>query len=250
MKSIKVVLLLVVLLAVLGGYFFLGDLLGRAAVVAINKYGPPLTGTEVTLGSAHLSPLSGGGWLRQLFVGNPAGFQTAKAFSVGEVSVQVKPTSLLGDTIDVQEVVVASPEFIYETKLISTNLGTILDNLEKNTADDKKTTGEATTGESSGPAKKIIIRHFVLKDAKVVVAAGHTTLEVPLATLELTDIGVAKGGVTPAQAAAEILPQVLKMVTQTAVSSLGDRAFRSKAGDFGKELGDAAKELLDQVRGK
>lgn len=250
MKSLKVVLLLVVLAAALGGYFFLGDLLGRAAVVAVNQYGPPLTGTEVTLGSAHLSPLSGGGWLKELLVGNPTGFQTAKAFSVGEISVKVKPTSLLGDTVDVQEVVVAGPEFIYETKLVSTNLGTILDNLEKNTGGEQQTADTTATGEPSGPAKKIIIRHFVLQDAKVVVAAGNTTLEVPLATLELTDIGVAKGGVTPAEAAAEILPQVLKMVTQTAVSSLGDRAFRAKAGDFGKELGDAAKDLINQVRGK
>ena len=246
MKSTKTVLLLVLLAVLVGGYLFLGDLLGRGAVAAVNKYGPPLTGTQVTLGSAHVSPFTGGGWMKELFVGNPTGFKTAKAFSVGRVALKVKPLSLFRSTVDIEEIAVESPEFIYETKLISSNLGTILDNLKKSTGGDTP----QSTSPSGGSSKKIIIRHFVLDGAKVTVTVGNTSLVVPLARLELNDIGVAKGGVTPAEAAAEILPQVLKMVTQTAVATLGDRAFRDKAVDFGKELGNAAQELIDQVRGK
>lgn len=241
----KLILLLVLLAVLVVGYFFLGDLLGRAAVAAVNKYGPALTGTQVTLGSAHVSPFTGGGWMKKLFVGNPTGFKTSKAFSVDRIAVKVKPLSILGEVVDVEEVVIENPEFIYETKLISSNLGTILDNLEKSSGD-----GQAQPSASAGPSKKIILRHFVLQGAKVTVSAGGTTLTVPLARLELTEIGLAKGGVTPAEAAAEILPQVLEMVTQTAVATLGDRAFRDKAVDFGKELGTAAQELIDQVRGK
>jgi hypothetical protein len=246
MKITKVVLLLIVLVVAVGGYFFFGDMLGRATVAAMNRYGPGITGTQVALGSAHISPLSGGGWLRELFIGNPAGFQTAKAFSVREVSLAVKPLSLFGNTIDVEEVVVANPEFVFETKLVTSNLGTILENIRRNTSGE----GKATTEQQAGTTKKIIIRHFVLENAKVTVAVGGTTLEVPLAKLELHDVGVAKGGVTPAEAAAEILPQVLTMVTKTAVASLGDRTFRDKAVDFGKELGTAAQDLLNQIRGK
>jgi hypothetical protein len=247
MKTTKIVVLLVLLAAAIGGYLFLGDALGRGAVVAVNKYGPPLTGTQVTLGAAHLSPFTGGGWMKQLFVGNPTGFKTAKAFSVDRVALKVKPFSLFGDTVDVEEVVVEKPEFIFESKLISSNLGTILENIEKNAGAQPS---QPTSASSDSSTKKIIIRHFVLEGAKVTVSVGNTALEVPLARLELTDIGVAKGGVTPAQAAAEIMPQVLKMVTETAVASLGDRAFRDKAVDFGKEIGNAAQELIDQVRGK
>jgi hypothetical protein len=246
-SSSKRILLLAILAALVGGYFFLGSLLGRAAVAAVNKYGPPLTGTQVTLGSAHVSPFTGGGWLKKLFVGNPTGFKTAKAFSVERVAVKVKPLSLLGEAVDLEEVVIENPEFIYETKLISSNLGTILDNLEKGSGDGQPQPSDTASGTKS---KKLIIRHFVLEGAKVTISAGGTSLTVPLARLELTDIGVAKGGVTPAEAATEILPQVLEMVTQTAVSTLGDRAFRDKAVDLGKQLGNAAQELIDQVRGK
>ena len=63
MKTSRLVLLFVLLAVGLGGYLFLGDMLGRATVAAVNKYGPPLTGTQVTLGSAHVSPCTGGGWL-------------------------------------------------------------------------------------------------------------------------------------------------------------------------------------------
>jgi len=244
MKTSKLVLLFVLLAVGLGGYLFLGDMLGRATVAAVNKYGPPLTGTQVTLGSAHVSPFTGGGWLKRLFVGNPTGFKTPKAFSVERIAIKVKPLSLVSDTIDIQEVAVEAPEFVFETKILSSNLGTILDNLEKSTGD------SAQASQDSGSGKKIIIRHFVLDGAKVTVAVGNTSLVLPLARLELNDIGVAKGGVTPAEATAEILPQVLKMVTQTAIAALGDRAFRDKAVDFGKELGTAAQDLINQVRGK
>jgi len=247
MKSTKLVLLLILLAAALGGYFYLGDLLGRGATAAVNKYGPPLTGTQVRLGGAHLSPFTGGGWMKTLFVGNPTGFKTAKALSVGRVALKVKPLSLLRDTVDIEEVVVEQPEFIYETKLISSNLGTILESIEKNSGANGQT---PASGNQDSSTKKIIIRHFVLEGAKVTVAMGNATITVPLARLELNDIGVAKGGVTPAEAAAEILPEVLKMVTQTALATLGDRDFRAKAGDFGKQLGEAAQELIDQVRGK
>jgi hypothetical protein len=247
MKTTKLVFLLVILAVLLGGYFYLGDLLGRGATVAVNKYGPPLTGTQVTLGGAHISPFTGGGWMKALFIGNPAGFKTAKALSVNRVAVKVKPLSLLRDTVDVEEVIVEQAEFTYETKLISSNLSTILDNLEKSSGG---TTQQPATTAKDQPGKKIIIRHFVLEGAKVTVSLGGTELTVPLARLELTDIGVAKGGVTPGEAAAEIMPEVLKMVMQTAIATLGDRAFVDRASEMGKQLGGAVKDLFNQVRGK
>lgn len=244
MKTTRLVVIVVLLAALVGGYLFLGDALGRGAVAAVNRYGPETTGTQVTLGGAHLSPFSGGGWLKDLFVGNPAGFRTPKALSVGRVAVQVKPLSVFGDVLDVQEVVVEKPEFIYETKLTSSNLGTILEHLQA------KAGGRDTAPADNTPGRKIMIRHLVLENAQVTVAVGNTQLTVPLARLELHDVGVAKGGVTPAEAAAEVLPQILNMVTKTAVATLGDRSFRERAVDFGKELGNAAQELIDQVRGK
>ena len=236
MKILKV-LLLVLLVAAVGGYFFLGGLLGRGAVAAVGKYGPPLTGTTVSLGSAHLSPFTGGGWMKELAVGNPAGFRTPRALAVGHVALKVKPLSLLSGTIDVEEIVVENPEFTYETTLLSSNLGAILANIERATG------GPQPTPAADEPAKKIIIRHFVLEGAKVTVTVGKTSLE-------LHNVGAAKGGVTPAEAAKEIAPQVLAMVTKTAVASLSDRAFLDRAADFGKELGTAAEDLLNQIRGK
>ncbi len=242
------VLLLLVLTALLGAYFFLGTLLGRGITAAVNKYGPPLTGTTVTLGAARLSPFTGAGSLGDLRVGNPSGFKTAKAFSVDQITVKVKPMSLLGDTIEVEEVIVRNPEFIFETTLLTSNLGTILANIEKNAGIEQR--HPASTAAEADSAKKLIIRHFILEGAKANITAGKTVLTVPLATLELHDVGVAKGGVTPAEAAAEILPQVISMVTRTAVSTLGDRDFRDKAVDFGTELGAAAEQLFNEVTGK
>jgi hypothetical protein len=254
MKVFRILLVLLVLAGVFA-YFFLGDMISRAVVAAVNRHGPDFTGTTVQLGSARISPATGGGSIKDLLIGNPEGFSTPKAMSVGRVAVKVKPFSLLGDVVDIEEVVVEQPDFIFETKLTSSNLGTILDNIEKSTGGKAQpkpagTGGNEADAKDATAEKKVILRHFVLEGATATLAVGNTSMRIQLPKLELHDIGVAKGGVTPAQAAGEIMPQVLKLVIRSAVSSLGERGLRERASDFGKELNNAAKDLINQLRGK
>ena len=83
----KVLVIVVVLLVLLyvGATFFVGSL----AKSAINRYGPQLTQTKVTLAVAQVSPLSGNGTLSGLFVGNPPGWSSDKAFSFAKIHVEV-----------------------------------------------------------------------------------------------------------------------------------------------------------------
>ena len=96
-KSAKILLAVVILLALLwvGMNFFVGSL----TKTAINRYGPRMTQTKVVLGGAEVSPLSGNGTLTNLFVGNPAGWSSDKAFSFGKIHVEVVPSSIFKDHI-------------------------------------------------------------------------------------------------------------------------------------------------------
>jgi len=237
----KYVVLLAVLLLLVGTFFFLGSILSTAVTSAVNTIAPQVTGTKVTLGSALISPFNGTGSLNDLYVGNPQGFSDGKAFSCRKVHVNARIRSVLSDTIVIEEIVIQAPEFVYETKLLSSNIGKILDNVNK-------FAGSSEPAKDSGPGKKIEIKRFVLEGAVVAVSAGGMTMPVPVPRLELTDIGTAKGGVLPAEAAAEVLKRVLASVSQAAVAAIAkDPAkFGKDAEDAVKKIGSGLKGLLDK----
>ena len=96
--TVGVVLLLAIGLVVL---FMNLDSLVKKGVETV---GPQLTKTEVRLEGVRLSPFSGSGQLKGVFIGNPQGYKTASAFKMGAVKLAVKPASLTSGTIVVDEV--------------------------------------------------------------------------------------------------------------------------------------------------
>lgn len=241
----KLIILIVLLALAVGTFLFLGKILGHAVKTAVNSFAPQVTGTTVTLGSAMISPLSGSGSLHDFYVGNPEGFSDGKAFSCGKVHVDVKVTSVLGDTIDIEEVLIEAPEFVYETKLTSSNIGRILDNVNSFTGPSEKTA-------SDSPGKKIIIRRFVLEKAVVAVSAGGVTVPVPVPRLEIVDVGTAEGGVYPSEAVAQVLKQVLGSVSKAAVTAIANNPdlLGKDAGGAVRKIGEGVKGLFDKVTPK
>ena len=69
----------VLLLAV--AYFTFSTLINKGVKSAVETFGPDITQTEVRLEGANISPLNGTGVLKGLFIGNPKGFKSEKAFS-------------------------------------------------------------------------------------------------------------------------------------------------------------------------
>jgi hypothetical protein len=237
----KLVILIAIALLALGTFFFLGSALGTAVTSAVNTIAPQVTGTKVTLGSALISPFNGTGSLNELYVGNPEGFSDGKAFSCGKVHVNARIRSVLSDTIVIEEIIIQAPEFVYETKFTSSNIGKILDNVNKFTGETAPATQDTST-------KKIEIKRFVLEGAVVSVSAAGMTMPVPVPRMEITDIGTAKGGVLPAEAAAEVLKRVLASVSQAAVTAIAKDPvkFGKDAEDAVKKLGSGLKSLLDK----
>src|SRR5437899_6734274 len=76
----------------------------------VETVGPKLTKVEVRLGGAKLSPLSGHGRLTELFVGNPEGYKAPAAIKVGDIKLGVEPSSVLSETLVVDEVNIQAPE--------------------------------------------------------------------------------------------------------------------------------------------
>jgi hypothetical protein len=193
-------------------YFFMG----AAVRKGVEVFGPQLTQTEVRLEHVGLSPFSGGGSMRGLWVGNPEGFRTEKAFYMGEVSMRVAPTSLLGDRILIKRIYISEPEFTYERKLTTSNINEILKNIES-------ATQREIVGEDGKEVRsvKFEITEVIIEGGKVGVGVGSNSVTVAMPRLELRDIGKRSGGITAEEATFEIMQAVMGSVTRSVASSPG-----------------------------
>lgn len=241
-------LLGVIALVVIG--FFLGPIVTKA----VNTIGPKITGTKVELDGASIFPLTGSGTLKGLFVGNPQGWESDKAFYLGEVRGSVQPFSVLGDHIVINEVFIDGPELVYEKKIFGgSNIDALLKQVEANMGGGKTEPAPAEPAKTDAkPAKqlKFAIKSLRIQNVKVSMGIGKAMVSVPMPPITITDLGVAEGGITPDQ----IVAAVLRAVTANIGAATAEAA--KKAGgallDGGKDTGgavkDAGKSAVDGVK--
>jgi hypothetical protein len=228
--------LLVVVAA--GVYLALHFFLGSVVKTGVNKFGPGITQTTVELQGATLSPWSGEGTLNGLAVGNPQGWSQGDALRLGKIHINMEPTSVFKDHIMINELVVEQPEFFYETRLVASNIGDLLRNIEQSVGSSR---GEVKT--TDGTPVKMAIRKLVLQDGKVTVSAGTAVFSVPLPPIDMTDIGTAEGGLTPPQVAAAVMSHVTKNIVTAAAGAI------AQGGAAGAGTAETAKQVGEAIKG-
>src|SRR3954463_1678520 len=104
----KRVLAGVVVLATLGalGVYLAFNYVDVIVKVALEHWGPDVTGTSVKVGEVRISVKSGRGSIRNLESGNPAGFAAKSAARFGEIRVAVDPATLTDPLIVIHELAV------------------------------------------------------------------------------------------------------------------------------------------------
>lgn len=244
MKKLLIVLGIVAVL-VIAGVVYVSMNLGGIVTAGVNKYGPQLTQTKLTLESATISPLSGVGTLNNLVIGNPKGWSENDLASLGKIHVDIVPSSLRGDHIIINEVVIEAPVFNYETKIVSSNVADLLKNIEQ-ALGPSKPSGDAKSPPAQQSTTKFAVKKFRLLNGKVRVGVGPAATTVPLPAIEIDELGTKEGGVTASEAASIVMKQVVgKIVTATAGAASDLLKTGGAAGAEGmKKAGDAIKGLF------
>lgn len=236
MKKLLLVLLVLLLVLYVGAQFFLGSIVKAA----VNQAGPRLTQSNVVLEGATLSPLSGTGSLTGLTVGNPKGWSDARAIYLGEMRFDAEPMSLFKDAIVVNTLTIDQPEFAYETHLISSNIGDLMKNIEAALG------AKAEPQEKEEKPRKFIVKHLRMQNAKVSIGVGTASVPLSLPDIELTDLGVKEGGLTPTQLTfaimKEVMPQIISATTQAA-GKLGG-TMGAAAGEAVKKAGEGLQKMF------
>jgi hypothetical protein len=243
MKIIKKIifwLFILLVVAAIAGIIVVGFFLGDLVKTAVQTVGPKVTKVSITLDKVTISLLSGSAGIKGLVVGNPQGYTTAQAISLGEASVGLSPVSLLSNKIVIHSVHVIAPDITIEGNLLNgnNNLSQILANVDEFNKTSGTNTSPATTSGPAKPAKKLEVDDFLISGAKV--HYGATTL--PLPDIHLTDLGTGDNGIT----AADLTKRILSQITIASIKAVGENA--AKLGlnleDLGKNLGQGAGKTI------
>ena len=233
--------LLLLLIAALG-YVFLP--LNNLVKKAVESVGPKVTGVEVRLGSAFISPWSGSGKLTGLIIGNPSGYTTPAAIRVGSISVVVDKATLLTDPIVIDRIVIENPELTLEGTLKGNNLGRILDNVKSSTSTGSK---EETSGK--GKSRKFIVKEVVISGIALHALASamgqNVEQNLSLPTLHLQNIGSGGGGgVSASELSEQILTPLLNSAIREGINILAKQGLKQLEKQGAGQLQNALKGLF------
>lgn len=143
--GVLVVLILAVLLS-----------LGVIVKSAITTIGPKALGAPVTVGSVSINVFSGVVDIRDLFVGNPEGFQNDRALTVKQMRIDVQPSSFFGKKLVVEEFTLTGVDVYFEVSAskLSNNLSQLNANIAEFSGSAEKAEAEPEEGEQEAAPKE------------------------------------------------------------------------------------------------
>ncbi len=240
MKKLKKILLVLVLIvivlvvaAVAVSLFFLDNIVKTG----VEKVAPTITKTTVTLEGVHISLLTGSASFKGFVVGNPEGYKTPQAISVGKAAVSVVPASIFGNKIIVHSIEVDAPEVNFEGNPFgANNLVTIKNNAGSGAEAANKTAAQAPPGtKSQGAARKMEVDDFKITNVKVhalltgVPGLEGRTLTLTIPDIQLSHLGTGADGIT----AAELTQRVISQISEKTLAAVGKNA-KSLGGNLFK----------------
>ena len=243
----------IVVVALAGAAYYFASNLDSLVKAVVERYGSEATQARVSLKAVELSPTSGAGRLQGLTVGNPKGFATAEAISLGDIRVSLDIATLQSNPIVIKEVVIAQPAVTYEYAGGGSNLETIQKNVQAYAArfggQPARSVGNQGSKSDAAAERKVIIERLLVTDGKI--GVSHAALQgrsmtSSLPTIELRDIGKDKGGASPAEVADKVIGTISAQVARVASADLQKQlgaALKEQAGAIGGAAGGAADRL-------
>lgn len=233
----KITLLAIVLVVITigAGVFYVINNLDSIVKNAIEKYGSEATQTAVRVDSVKISLKEGSSVIKGLSIASPSGFEAKHAFTLGEIGNKINIESLGSDVIVIDDITIHAPQVYFEmNQQRQTNLNELKKNL-LGTASAAKSTKKQTTAEKE---PKFILKRVHFSEGKIfakVVPLKNKEYQLKLPEILLHNLGGSKGA-TAAQLSHEIL------------SVLSDRALAEvKKKGVGAELDKVKAQLKEKI---
>lgn len=243
MKKLVLAGILVLVVAVGVGVYFLLSNLNSLVASAIEKNGSKVTQTTVSVSGVDIQLREGRGSIKGLQVDSPEGFHVGSAFLLGDITVDLDVASVRENPIVLDEVRIRAPEVRVEVKKDGDmNIEELRKRIQAYTGK-KPADGEKST-------KRIRIKTFVFEKGRVEVdatalGAEKRTLDLP--AIRLSNVG-GENGVPPDEVAKLILTTYAKKTAAEVASSEINRLIEDKVkGKVEDEIQEKAKGILDKI---
>ncbi|MHC5060148.1 MAG: DUF748 domain-containing protein [Planctomycetota bacterium] len=240
-KILVAVLVLVIVIAAMVHLF--GD---RALKVGIETAATKALGVGVTVRNVSLSLLKGTLKLNDLVINNPPGYEHPNLLELGDANIDVGVTSLLGETVIIEEVMLDGVTVVVEQKGLTNNLNTVLESLPADEAQ------ETAPKKDKAPSKNLQIANLEVSNVKVKVKllpipGRSDTVELNLAPIKMTNLGTGEKMDT-ARLTAKILSAIAKGIAQEGAELLPTELvgpIRSTLTDQGTVFVETGKKVLE-----
>lgn len=256
LKSIIIVVLVLVILVVMLIHLF-GD---RALKAGIETAATKTLGVDVTVGDLSLSLLRGKLELRDLVINNPPGYQHPELLKFGKAHINVSVTSLLSNTVEIEQMTFEDITMVIEQKGLTNNLKEVLGALPSEKAPSKETSEEPKTEAKNLHIDNLEISNVAVKAKLLPIHGKADTVTVKVAPIKMTDLGsddklsTAKlaGKVLSAIAAGVakqgggLLPKDMVSSIDSTLKEKGD-LFIDSGKDIGKDIIEGGKDIGEGV---
>lgn len=252
-KIIRIVLLVIIVLVV--SVAALVHLFGNSALkTGIETAASKTLGVGVKIDDMDFSILGGKVSFQGLVIDNPPGYQHDKLLEIGSARIAVSISSLLKDTVNIEEIIFDGINVTIEQKgITSNNLQDIIKALPK--ADGSAEEKMGGTEKTEKPAKKLHIGTLeitnVTVNVKLLPIPGKAdTITLKLSPIRMTDLG-GDGKMDVAKLSSKILLAITTGVAKQGAGQLpqgmtdGMKASLSIATGLGKTVTEEGKKLLE-----
>jgi hypothetical protein len=228
---------------VIGAGLFLDSIIKKG----VETVGPKITQVSIKVDAVNVSLLNGSAKVKGLVVGNPEGYKTSQAISVGSADVGVNPLTVFSDKIVVRSVRVEAPEITFEGGLGGNNLSKIMGNVNAIAKNGGPASTNTTAKAANEPGRKIEVDDFLITGATVHVSftgIGGRDMTLLLPDIHLTNLGKDSAGIT----ATDLTRRLLGAVATATI-----KAVANATTDIGKvtgNLGKDAQKAVDQDMNK
>ncbi|MCK4706219.1 MAG: hypothetical protein KAT90_12110 [Gammaproteobacteria bacterium] len=246
MKKIIPALVLVIILAVVVGVYYVLTNLDALVEAAIEKHGSDATQTAVLVDSVKIDLANGSASINGFTIANPKGFDMPYAFSFGEIRGGIDLESLQEEPYIINEITVLAPQvFVEINESNKTNLNELKNNLtaSSTSSPDK----EAQASESSAKEPRLIIRRVTFADGTIqarVAALQDKEYQLKLPTLDMRNLGGSKGA-TASELTNEILSRLTDSASETVKKDIIDKEL-NKLKDKARQKIEAEKAKLEE----
>jgi hypothetical protein len=220
----KKILIGLAIVAVLvgGGAWLAYNSLDLIVKMALEHYGPQVTGASFKVGEVKISPRDGRGLLKDVEIGNPPGFASPRAARLGEIRLGIDPLTITDAVVHLSELAIISPTITYERNDKATNLDAIQKNME---AYIQKSGGPSDNrpAEAKAGRRKFIIDRLVIRGAKVTMTNASLRgqgVSFDLPDIDLRDVGKRQGGATATEIGNMVTGVIQQRIAQKVVTNI------------------------------